>query len=659
MKYFAINESITILVITKKIIVFIYCLPEYGMEKKLSGDVYYPSDDVIKNANVPDWEALNKEAVEDYESFWAKRADELHWFEKWDKVIDDSEKPFFKWFTGGKTNIAYNCLDVHIQTHRKNKLALIWEGENGDFRSFSYFALHRETSKFANVLKSMGVKKGDRVTIYMGRVPEQIIAMLACARIGAIHSVIYGGFSVEALHERIEDSESRTLITCDGAFQRGKIVPLKDIADEAIQRAGTIEHVLVVKRTGQDVYMESGRDMWYHEIMNLPVANAKNEAEITDADDPLFMLYTSGTTGKPKAILHTHGGYMVGTYTTLKYVFDIHEEDRYWCAADPGWITGHSYIVYGPLLNGATSFMYEGAPNHPYPNRWWQQIEKYGINILYTAPTAIRGLMRFGDAWANRHDLSSLRLLGSVGEPINPEAWKWYHKIIGGGKCPIMDTWWQTETGMFMITPVPSMALKPGSGTKPFPGIEMDIFDEEGNPVKANEEGFLVIKTPWPAMMRTIYKDPERYVEQYWKKYPGYYMTGDSAKKDEDGYFWVIGRVDDVIKVSGYRLGTAEIESALVSHHAVSEAAAIGLPHEVKGNAIYCYVILRQGESGSPELIKELIQHVRHEVGPIAKPEKIEFVDKLPKTRSGKIMRRVLKAQALGHDPGNLSTLED
>ena len=629
------------------------------MEKKLSGDVYYPSDDVIKNANVPDWEALNKEAVEDYESFWAKRADELHWFEKWDKVIDDSEKPFFKWFTGGKTNIAYNCLDVHIQTHRKNKLALIWEGENGDFRSFSYFALHRETSKFANVLKSMGVKKGDRVTIYMGRVPEQIIAMLACARIGAIHSVIYGGFSVEALHERIEDSESRTLITCDGAFQRGKIVPLKDIADEAIQRAGTIEHVLVVKRTGQDVYMESGRDMWYHEIMNLPVANAKNEAEITDADDPLFMLYTSGTTGKPKAILHTHGGYMVGTYTTLKYVFDIHEEDRYWCAADPGWITGHSYIVYGPLLNGATSFMYEGAPNHPYPNRWWQQIEKYGINILYTAPTAIRGLMRFGDAWANRHDLSSLRLLGSVGEPINPEAWKWYHKIIGGGKCPIMDTWWQTETGMFMITPVPSMALKPGSGTKPFPGIEMDIFDEEGNPVKANEEGFLVIKTPWPAMMRTIYKDPERYVEQYWKKYPGYYMTGDSAKKDEDGYFWVIGRVDDVIKVSGYRLGTAEIESALVSHHAVSEAAAIGLPHEVKGNAIYCYVILRQGESGSPELIKELIQHVRHEVGPIAKPEKIEFVDKLPKTRSGKIMRRVLKAQALGHDPGNLSTLED
>lgn len=628
-------------------------------DKKLSGEVYYPSDDVIQKANVKDWNELSEAAEDDYEGFWEKLADELHWFEKWDKVLDDSGKPFYKWFTGGKTNIAYNCLDVHVKTHRRNKLALIWEGEDGEVRTFSYYNLHRETCKFANVLKSMGVEKGDRVTIYMGRVPEIVVAMLACARVGAIHSVVYGGFSVEALHERIEDSQSKVLIVADGAYQRGKVVPLKEIADEALQRAGGIEHVLVVKRTGQEVNMEFGRDMWYHELMNLPVASRNCSLEVMDAEDPLFILYTSGTTGKPKAILHTHGGYQVGTYTTLKYVFDIQEEDRYWCAADPGWITGHSYIVYGPLLNGATSFMYEGAPNYPYPNRWWQMIEKYGINILYTAPTAIRGLARFGEAWVNRHDLSSLRLLGSVGEPINPEAWKWYYKVVGKEKCPIMDTWWQTETGMFMITPMPCVPLKPGSGTRPFPGIEMDIVDEEGKSVKANEEGYLVIKTPWPSMIRTIYKDPDRYVEQYWSRYEGMYLTGDSARKDEDGYFWVIGRVDDVIKVSGYRLGTAEIESALVSHNAVAEAAAIGLPHEVKGNAIHTYVILRAGVAADEALKEELRKHVGHEVGPIAKPQSIEFVDKLPKTRSGKIMRRVLKAEALGQDPGNLSTLED
>lgn len=628
-------------------------------EKKLSGEVYYPSDEVIKNANVKDWDELNKKATEDYEGFWAERASELYWFEKWEKVIDDKEKPFYKWFTGGKTNIVYNCLDVHTKTHRRNKLALVWEGENGEFRTLSYFALHRETCKFANILKSLGVKKGDRVTIYMGRTIEIVIAMLACARVGAIHSVVYGGFSVEALHERLEDSQSKVLIVQDGAYQRGKTVNLKDIADEALQRAATVEHVLVVKRTGQEVKMEAGRDLWLHELMALPIATSSCQLEVMDAEDPLFILYTSGTTGKPKAILHTHGGYMVGTYTTLKYVFDIHEEDRYWCAADPGWITGHSYIVYGPLLNGATSFIYEGAPNFPYPNRWWQMIEKYGINILYTAPTAIRGLMRFGDAWPNRHDLSSLRLLGSVGEPINPEAWKWYHTVIGKGNCPIMDTWWQTETGGFMITPMPCVPLKPGSGTRPFPGIEMDIVDEEGKSVKANDEGYLVIKTPWPSMIRTIYKDPDRYVNQYWSKYPGVYLTGDSARRDEDGYYWIIGRVDDVIKVSGYRLGTAEIESALVSHNTVAEAAAIGLPHEVKGNAIHAYVILRNGVEKSDKLAEELRQHVGHEVGPIAKPEQVEFVDSLPKTRSGKIMRRVLKAKALGQDPGNLSTLEE
>jgi acetyl-CoA synthetase len=627
-------------------------------EQKLSGEVFYPTNEVKNHANAK-CDELYSFAAKDNLAFWAQEAENLHWFKKWDKILDDSNKPFFKWFTGGKTNICYNCLDVHVKTYRRNKLAFIWEGENGDFRALSYFALKRETSKFANVLKSLGVGKGDRVTIYMGRVPEIIIAMLACARIGAVHSVVYGGFSVEALHERLEDSQSKVLVVADGAFQRGKTVELKKIADEALQRAATVQSVVVVKRTGHQVNMEQGRDMWYHELMSLPIANSSCPAEETDAEDPLFLLYTSGTTGKPKAILHTHGGYMVGVYSTLKYVFDIHEDDRFWCAADPGWITGHSYIVYGPLLNGATSFMYEGAPSYPFPNRWWSMIEKYGINILYTAPTAIRGFMRYGDAWPNRHDLSSLRLLGSVGEPINPEAWRWYYKVIGKEKCPVMDTWWQTETGMFMITPMPCTPLKPGSGTKPFPGIEADIVDEQGNSVKPNEEGFLVIKTPWPAMIRTIYNDPDRYVNQYWSKYPGLYMTGDSARKDEDGYFWVIGRVDDVIKVSGYRLGTAEIESALVSHPSVAEAAAIGLPHEVKGNAIHAYVILKAGMNKTDHLVEELRQHVGHEVGPIAKPEHIEIVESLPKTRSGKIMRRVLKAKALGQDPGNLSTLEE
>jgi acetyl-CoA synthetase len=626
---------------------------------KLSGDVFYPSDEVIKRARIKNWEDLSAVAVRDYEGFWAREAEELHWFGKWEKVLDDSTKPFYKWFVGAQTYIVYNCLDRHMETARKNKLAVLWEGENGDFRSYSYFALRREVCKFANVLKSLGLQKGDRATIYMGRVPELPIAMLACARIGAIHSVVYGGFTVEALAERIEDSQSKVLITCDGAFQRGKIVPLKQIVDEALQRSATVESVLVVRRTGQPLNMESGRDMWYHDLMNLPVANSNCPVEVVDAEHPLFLLYTSGTTGKPKAILHTHGGYMVGVYTTLKYVFDLQDEDRYWCAADPGWITGHSYIVYGPLLNGATSFIYEGAPNYPYPNRWWQMIEKYGINILYTAPTAIRGLMRFGESWPNRHDLSSLRLLGTVGEPINPEAWKWYHRVIGKDRCPIMDTWWQTETGMFMITPTPAVALKPGSGTRPFPGLEMDIMNEEGNPVGPNEEGYLVIKNPWPAMLRTLYNDPDRYVQQYWSRFPGMYMTGDSAKRDEDGYYWIIGRVDDVIKVSGYRLGTAEIESALVSHPVVAEAAAIGLPHDVKGNAIYAYVILKAGQAAGDHLVEELRNHVAHELGPIAKPEQITVVDSLPKTRSGKIMRRVLKARALGRDPGNITTLEE
>jgi acetyl-CoA synthetase len=627
--------------------------------EQLSGEIFYPSKEVLRKARVKDWEKLNQFAGENPEAFWEKEAKELKWFKKWDKVLDDSNKPFYKWFTNAKVNIVYNCLDVHLKTHRKNKVALAWEGEKGGYRVYSYFGLHREVSRFANALKSLGIQKGDRVTIYMGRIPELLISMLACARIGAIHSVVYGGFSVESLHERLEDSHSKVLIVADGAYQRGKIVPLKAIADEALQRAASVESVLVVKRTGEPVNMEYGRDIWYHELINLPMINAKCPVEEVDSEHPLYLLYTSGTTGKPKAILHTHGGYMVGTYTTFKYVFDIRDEDRFWCAADPGWVTGHSYIVYAPLLNGATQLMYEGAPNFPFPNRWWQLIEKYGITILYTAPTAIRGLMRFGEAWPNRHDLSSLRLLGSVGEPINPEAWKWYHRVIGNEKCPIMDTWWQTETGAFMITPTPSVPLKPGSGTKPFFGLKMDILDEDGNPVKDNEEGFLVIKTPWPSMLRTIYNDPDKYIEKYWSKYKGMYLTGDSAKRDKDGYYWIIGRTDDVLKVSGYRLGTAEIESALVSHPAVAEAAAIGLPHEIKGNAIYTYVILKIGIEKSEALREELIAHVGHEVGPIAKPENVEFVDALPKTRSGKIMRRVLKARALGQDPGNIATLEE
>ena len=563
-------------------------------------DLYKPSSEIVANANVKSYEEMARWAEGDLAGFWAAQAEQFVWFQPWDKVLDDSNKPFYKWFVGAKTNIVYNCLDRHLNTWRRNKLALIWEAENGDVRTFSYHALNREVCKFANVLRSMGVKKGDRVTIYMGRVPELPIAMLACAKIGAVHSVVYGGFSVEALHGRIEDSQSNVCITCDGGFMNGKIVELKKIVDEAIKRAAIVEHVIVFKRTGHDVPMEEGRDYWWHELMALPIARSaansnRCETEVMDAEDPLFMLYTSGTTGKPKAILHTHGGYMVGVATTLKWVFDLKEEDRWWCAADPGWITGHSYIVYGPLLLGATSFMYEGAPTYPYPDRWWSMVEKYGINVLYCAPTAIRGLMRFGEAWPNRHDLSSLRLLGSVGEPINPEAWRWYHRVIGKERCPIMDTWWQTETGMFMITPLPVVPLKPGSATRPFPGIQADVVDEHGNSAAVGEEGYLVLKTPWPAMLRTIYKDPDRYVQQYWSKYPGLYFTGDSARKDEDGYFWIIGRVDDVIKVSGYRLGTAEIESALVSHPAVAEAAAIGLPHEIKGNAIHALVILKAG----------------------------------------------------------------
>jgi acetyl-CoA synthetase len=601
--------------------------------KELEGEVFLPSAEVLAQTRLQDWETKSRKALEDPDAFWAAEAGELEWYRKWEKVCDAAEKPFFKWFKGAQCNIVHNALDRHQKTHRKNKLALVWVGENGEVRTYSYFALNREVSRFGNVLKAMGVRKGDRVTIYMPRVPEIVIAMLACAKVGAVHSVVYGGFSVDSLLGRIEDSESKVVITADGGYMNGKVVELKKTVDDAVKRCPSVETVIVVQRTGHE--------------------------EVMDAEDPLFILYTSGSTGKPKALVHGHGGYMVGVYSSLKYVFDLRDEDRYWCAADPGWVTGHSYIVYGPLLVGATEFMYEGAPTYPYPNRWWQLVEKYGITVLYTAPTAIRGLMRFGESWPNRHDLSSLRLLGSVGEPINPEAWKWYHRVIGKGRCPIMDTWWQTETGMFQITPVPAMPLKPGSATRPFFGQQAAILDEGGKPVPDGEEGFLVLERPWPAMAVTIYKDPERWVKQYWSKYPGRYMAGDSAKRDKDGYYWVIGRTDDVIKVSGYRLGTAEIESALVSHPAVAEAAVIGLPHEVKGQAIHAYCLLRQGFKPSDDLAEEVRTHVAQHMGPIVRPERVSFVDALPKTRSGKIMRRVLKARAQGLPEGDVSTLEE
>ncbi len=626
-------------------------------EQEMHGEIYHPSEHVIENANVQNIDELYQWAFDNPLEFWEQRANEYEWYSKWDKVLDDSNKPFFKWYTNATVNIVHNAVDRHQKTWRKNKAALIWEGEPGDSRVLTYGDLYREVNQFANVLKSLGVEKGDRVTIYMGRIPEIVVAMLACAKLGAIHSVVFGGFSVPALAGRIDDSQSKVVITQDGNWLNGKVVQLKQIADDAVAQSSSVKHVVVVKRVGNEVKWTEGRDVWYHEAMK--TASAVCETEQLDSETPLYILYTSGTTGKPKAILHTHGGYMVGTATTLKYVFDLKEDDRWWCAADPGWVTGHSYIVYAPLTLGATSFMYEGAPMYPAPDRWWSLIDKYKLTVFYTAPTAIRAFMRQGEAYPAKHDLSSLRLLGSVGEPINPEAWRWYYKYIGHEKCPIMDTWWQTETGAFMITPMPALPLKPGSGTKPFFTYEADVVNEMGEPVGPNEEGYLVLKRPWPSMLRTLFGDDERYVRQYWGKYPGVYLAGDSARRDEDGYFWIIGRVDDVLNVSGHRLGTAEVESALVSNPAVAEAAVIGLPHEIKGQGIHAFVLLRSGYEESPELEQELIQHVAKVLSPIAKPEKIYFMAKLPKTRSGKIMRRVLKARAQGLPEGDTSTLEE
>jgi acetyl-CoA synthetase len=630
---------------------------------------YEPPKELAENSNVmayarekgfSSFEELYSWTIENPEQFWSEMATRfLDWYQPWDQVLDNSKAPFFKWFTGGKTNVFHNAIERHLEGPNRDKVAIIWESEQGETKTYTYAQLAAEINRFANVLKSQGVKQGDRVTIYLPRVTELLIAMLAVTKIGAMHSVVYGGFSTEALHSRILDAQSNVLITADGGWMNNKIVELKKITNEAVDRAADIVHrVIVLKRTGHDIEMKEGRDVWWHELAAQPGMDDPCPTEQMDAEDPMFMLYTSGTTGTPKGLVHTCGGYQVYIATTLSFVFDIKPDDIWWCAADPGWITGHSYIVYAPLILGATEVIYEGAPSYPNPGRWWQVAEKYGVTVLYTAPTAIRGLMRFGDEWPAKYDLSKLRLLGSVGEPINPEAWRWYHRVIGNGRCPIMDTWWQTETGGFMITPNPTTPLKPGSGTKPFLGIVADVLNEDGEPADKADDGLLVIKAPWPGMLRTIYGDPDRYVNQYWSRFPGLYTAGDAARKDEDGYFWVIGRIDDVIKVSGYRLGTAEVESALVSHAAVAEAAAIGLPHEIKGNAIHTFVILRNGFEPSDALAEELRQHVGKELGPIARPEAINFVPGLPKTRSGKIMRRVLKARALGLPEGDLSTLE-
>ncbi len=623
--------------------------------------VFAPAKEFSAKAHIKglqEYDRLCQQAQDDPEGFWASMAKELDWFKPWEKVLEWTP-PFAKWFVGGRTNIAHNCLDRHLTTARKNKAAIIWEGEPGDERILTYQALHREVCKFANVLKQIGVKTGDRVAIYMPMVPELPIAMLACARIGATHSVVFGGFSAEALRDRINDAQAKVVVTADGGYRRGGEIPLKRAVDEAIQETPSIEHVIVYRRTGSQVHMEHGRDHWWHELM----ADAAEEcpAESLDAEHPLYILYTSGTTGRPKGIVHTTGGYMLGTYLTAKWVFDLKDEDTYWCTADIGWVTGHSYIVYGPLANGATSLMYEGAPNWPEWDRFWRIVDKYRVNVFYTAPTAIRAFIRAGEQWPRKHKLTSLRLLGTVGEPINPEAWMWYHRVIGKERCPIVDTWWQTETGMIMITPLPGATpTKPGSATRPFPGIVADVVSRDGQSVPANAGGFLVLKRPWPAMLRTIYGDPERYKSQYWSDIPGAYFTGDGARRDENGYFWIMGRVDDVVNVSGHRLGTMEVESALVSHPLVAEAAVVGRPDEIKGQAIAAFVTLESGQTPTDELKQELRQHVAKEIGAFARPDEIRFTDALPKTRSGKIMRRLLREIAAGDEVrGDVTTLED
>jgi len=612
--------------------------------------------------SMADYEKMYAESIKDPVAFWEKRAECIDWFAKWNNVFSwNVDNAKIAWYEGAKLNACYNCVDRHAKGPKRNKAAIIWQGEKDDeVRTYTYQQMLHEVSKIANVLKNKGVKKGDCVSIYLPMVPELVFSMLACARIGAVHSVVFGGFSADSLRDRINDSNCKLLITADGNFRGGKAISLKNNADAALEKGTTITSVLVVKRSGNEVKMEEGRDTWLHEEMNK--VSAVCEPEWMDAEDPLFILYTSGSTGKPKGVVHTTGGYMVYVNQTFKYIFDYHDNDIYWCTADCGWITGHSYITYGPLSEGATQIVFEGIPTYPEHDRFWQIIEKFGVNTFYTAPTAIRSLMREGEDWPKRRDLSSLRLLGSVGEPINPEAWIWYHKNIGNEKCPIVDTWWQTETGGLMITPMPgATTTKPGSATFPFFGIEPAILKEDGKPAGVNEGGYLVIKKPWPGIMRTVYGQHDRFVDTYWSRFHGVYFTGDSARMDKDGYVWIMGRVDDVIKVSGHRIGAAEVESALVAHPKVAEAAVVPTPHEIKGEAIYAYVTLKTGVEESPELLKDLTLHVRKTVGPIAVPDVIQFAPGLPKTRSGKIMRRILRKIASDQEEelGDVTTLAD
>jgi len=612
-----------------------------------------PPTAFVKNA-VMNRKSIYAEAQRNFVKFWEQRARELHWFKPWTKALD-WKPPYAKWFIGGKLNVAYNCLDRHVTGPRKTKAALIWEGEPGDSRVLTYWDLYREVNRFAAALKRHGVRKGDRVTIYMPMVPELPIAMLACARIGAAHSVIFGGFSPEAVRERIHDAESTLVITADGGYRRGTTVALKKNTDEALREAPGVKTVIVLKRTGQPVEMQSGRDIWWDDFIK--DAPARCPAEPMDSEDLLYLLYTSGSTGKPKGIIHTTGGYLTGVTATHRWIFDIHDDDVYWCTADIGWVTGHSYIVYAPLANGATTVMYEGTPDYPDKDRFWRIVEKYGVTICYTAPTAIRTFMKWGEEYPRRCDLSSLRLLGSVGEPINPEAWVWYWKVIGGGRCPVVDTWWQTETGHILISPLPALTvLKPGSATLPFPGIDAEVFDEKGKPAKS---GYLVLRKPWPGMLRGIWGDPDRFVKQYWSKYDNIYFTGDGAKRDEDGYFWLLGRVDDVMNVSGHRVSTMEVESALVDHKSVAEAAVIGKTHDIKGQAIAAFVTVKAGIDGTPQLMDELKGHVTKKIGALARPDDIIFSAELPKTRSGKIMRRLLRDIAEGRALGDTTTLAD